>query len=149
MFEAVSVASKSSKAKVDVLVLGHFKGQGLSAACKKFDVGGAAASAAKRAEATGELGSIAEAFPSGRGAPGRVILLGLGDKKSFEVGSLRNAAASLGKRLARTKDGSAQIELDGAINSAKKDVASASSAFGEGLGLLSWNFTHLQGTARD
>ena len=152
MFEAVRVASGSSRAKPSVLVLGQFKGEGLSAADRKqFDTDGTLVAAAQRAEATGDIGSIAEAFPpqkAGRGKATRTIILGLGEKKQFSIDNLRLAAASLGRRLARTKDATVAVEFESPLKAVKADVHHAGSAFGEGLGLLAWNFTQFQGTGQ-
>ncbi len=132
MFTSISVG----RGKAAVLVVGHFKGQGIDKAAKKVDPGGVIAAAARRAEATGDLGRVVEAFP--RGKYKRALLVGLGKKEKFEAGSLCEVAAAVGRRLATTKDESAQIELGGALAEAKVDAGRAGQGFGEGLGLLGW-----------
>lgn len=139
MFKSITVASKP-KLQPGALVLGYFKDQPLDATSKKLDSTGAGAAALKRGEATGDAGSVVEAFPDGksRNAPGRILLVGLGDKTKFDVGSLRAAAGNVGRRLAAAKVQDASVELDGALASARTDAAQSGAAFGEGLGLIGW-----------
>jgi leucyl aminopeptidase len=132
MFESISVGS----GKTAVLVVGHFQGQGLDGPTRKFDPGRAIGNALKRGEATGDAGRVVEVFPKGRYK--RVIVVGLGKKAKFTTEVLRNAVAAAGRRLAVTKDGSAQVELAGPIAEAKLDAAVAASAVGEAFGLLGW-----------
>jgi len=147
MFSSISVSSKS-KANPGALVLGYFKDAGLDKASAKFDVGGAAAAALKRAEANGDANSIVEAFCDARAksAPGRFLLVCLGEKSKFESGSLRHAAGNIGRRLAAIKVDDAQIELGGAIGSADADVSACGNAFGEGFGLVGWVCDQFKGT---
>lgn len=137
MFESITVGGGRSAA----LVVGHFKGQAPDAATRRLD--GSIASAAKRGEATGELGRVVEAFPRGRYR--RVLLVGLGKRESFEPGVLRDAAGAVGRRLAATKDGSARVELGGPLSAVGVDAARAGQAFGEGLGLIGWTCDQFKG----
>ncbi|MDX9910640.1 MAG: leucyl aminopeptidase family protein [Phycisphaerales bacterium] len=148
MFDSVSLAASrgSARSAADVLVLGVFKGASLDDKSKPL-AGDAGAGAIKRGEATGELGAIAEAFPSGRGAPSRIIIVGLGEKSSLSAGSFRAIAAGVGRRLAVTKDASVRVEFAGPIAAAKLDAGACGSAFGEGLGLLAWTCDHFRGSA--
>lgn len=150
MFSSITVSSKA-KSQPAALVLGYFKDQGLDKASAKLDIGGVAAAALKRTEATGDTGSLIEAFPDAkaRNAPGRIILLGLGDKAKFEAGALRNAAGNLGRRLAAVKADSVSIELSPAIDSTNADPGTCGVAFGEGLGLIGWVCDHFRGTANN
>ena len=108
MFDSIRVAPVG---RGSVLVLGYFQGEGLDRQSKAHDAGGALSAALKRGEATGDAGKITEAFPEGKGAPSRVILVGLGKKEKFEAGSLRNVAAAVGRRLAATKDAAVMVDL--------------------------------------
>lgn len=146
MFQSVKVARVT---RPSCLVVGHFAGEQPSKATVALDPTGALAAAAKRSDATGEAGRIVEAFPEGkRAGAARIILVGLGKKDSFATGDLRNVAGAVGRRLAVTKDEQVSIELGGALSAAGRrvDLASAGSAFGEGLGLVGYPFDHFKGT---
>lgn len=147
MFEAIRVVARSGGAGKRVLVLGQFQGQGLDAASAKLDPSGAAAAAARRAEATGDAGALTEAFPTGKGAPERVLIVGLGPKDKFEAGVMRSVAAAAGRRLAAVKAEQVAVELTPAVKSAKVDPCPAGAAFGEGVGLLGWVCDVFRGTA--
>jgi len=150
MFKSVKVGGRAA---LDVLVLGQFKSTGssgggaaLDSTSKEHDAEGLAQAAAKRAEATGETGCIVEAFPTGKGAPKRVVVLGLGDKSKFGPEAARSAGASLGRHLARVKASSVAIELGGAIEAAKADSGSCGRAFGESIGILAWDADQFRGS---
>jgi leucyl aminopeptidase len=147
MFESVRLASSASKSAV--LVLGHFKGQPLDKDSASLDVAGVAAAALKRAEATGDVGRIVEAFPAAAKGPSRIIIVGLGDKTKFEPGRLRDVAAAIGRRLAATKEAAATIELAHPLKSIRADLGDCGSAFGEGLGLIAWTCDDFKGTSRN
>src|SRR5947209_7717810 len=102
MFESVRVVA--AKGAPQVLTVGQFQGQKLDKETLAHDPSGVLAAAAGRQEATGELGRNVEAFPQGKGAPRRVLIVGLGDKDKFKVDALRKAAAAVGRRVAQTKD---------------------------------------------
>lgn len=144
MFELVRVVSKG---KAEAVVIGIFKDRKLDAAARAMDTDGSIARAVERAECTGEVGRIAEAYPGGRGAPVRVLIVGLGDRESFKPGCLRAIGGALGRRFAQTKDSRIDIELSGALEGAKPgvDPAFAGRCLGEGLGLISWSFTRFKG----
>lgn len=144
MFDSIRVASVG---RGSVLVLGYFQGEGLDRQSKAHDASGQISSALKRGEATGDCGKITEAFPEGKGAPSRVLLVGLGKKEKFEAGSLRNVAGAIGRRLAATKDAAVIVDLAGPLSAARVDAGAAGSAFGEGLGLLGWVCDQFKGKA--
>ncbi len=147
MFNAIKTGGR---AKADAIVLAHFQGQGLPRGAKEDDHQGLGAAAAKRAEATGEAGSIAESFTGGgNGEPERVIVLGLGKKECFSHTSLHNTAATLAKHLARAKVGVVELRLETALNSAKADLALCGRAIGEAFGLLSFNRDQFKGSAAE
>ena len=143
MFESVSVGS----GKASVLVVGHFQGEPLDKATRKIDPGGAIAAALKRGEATGEMGRVVEAFP--RGKYKRVLLVGMGKRAKFEPSDVRAVAAAAGRRLAVTKDTSAQIELGGPLGLVKVDAARAGQMVGESFGLLGWVCDQFKGKQPD
>jgi len=111
------------------------------------------AAAMARPEATGEAGSVVEAFPAASGrkpvkGPRRIIIVGLGARDAFDANVLRNAAAAVGRRLAAVKARSLSVEVEGALAGIKKlDMGACGTAFGEGLGLLAWNCDDFRGTA--
>lgn len=147
MFESVSI---SAKGEPQAVVIGMFKGGTLDADARAMDRDGSIARAAARADCTGELGRIAEAYPTGKGAPGRVLLVGLGDRAKFKSVMLRTAAGAVGRRLAQTKDTRVSIELaallsDRAQKGARTRPDLAGRLFGEGLGLIAWNYDSLKG----
>lgn len=144
MFESVRLSSSAGRNAV--LVLAHFKGQGLDKESAALDRSGAAAAALKRAEATGELGRVVEASD---GKDGRVLVVGAGDRAKFAPGVLRDAVAAVGRRLAQMKATSATLELSGALRSVKADLGDSGSALGEGLGLVAWNCDDFKGTTKN
>jgi leucyl aminopeptidase len=144
MFESVKVSASGTAQAV--VVLAHFKGQGLDKASAALDAGQSAAEALKRPEATGELGRVVESFdPKGR----RTLTVGLGEKATFEAGRLREAAAAVARRLALAKASAATLDLAPALRSVKADLAACGSALGEGLGLVAWTCDHFKGTTRN
>ncbi|HHN77652.1 MAG TPA: leucyl aminopeptidase family protein [Phycisphaerales bacterium] len=148
MFQSVRV---SARGNAQVLVVGQFKGEKLDRTSARLDAAGKTIAA--RPEATGDLGAIAE----GEGdAFERVLIVGLGDRDGFNAeagpGRLRTAAASAGRRLAAIKATSAQFEFAGPMNAGKGkagkvDPALGGKAVGEALGLLSWTYDDLRGSA--
>ena len=144
MFDSVRVASRT---KVDALVIARFKDAALDKQTLAHDKDGSIKAALKRAEGNGDLGAIAEAFPAGRGAPARVIIVGLGDKKGVDTAAVRTAAGAVARRLAKVKAASAKVDLAGPIKSAKLDAGAAGQAFGEGVGLVAWTCDTFRGSA--
>ncbi len=144
MFESVKLTAGAGSRAVSVFA--HFKGQGLDKESASADRSGAAAEAAGRAEATGELGRVVEAFDT-KGA--RVLVVGLGEKAAFDAGRLRDAAGAVGRRLALAKATAASIDITGALRSGKADLAACGCAFGEGLGLVAWNCDDFKGTTKN
>ncbi len=147
MFESVRTVTRG---QARVLVLGQFKGEKLDPDSRRLDPSGQAAAAAERAEATGEAGTVVEAFP-GKGYE-RVLVVGLGDKDAFTVDAVRLAAAGVGRALARAKADSAELAFHHALGrlpkgKAKVDLYACASAAGEGLGLIAWHYDDLRGSA--
>lgn len=146
MFDPIKVGSRS---KAKALVVGMFKGQPLDAATKALDTDGSIVAASKRSEATGEAGSIVQAFPA-KGYD-RVFIIGLGDKASFDIGSLRNAGGSLGRALSAAGINSVEFALSGAMGKLSKKAQvkpfDVGAMLGEGLGLVCWTYDGLRGSA--
>jgi len=147
MFESVVVSGQGS---VSAVVVGIFADKKLDGAGTVLDkrYGRVLTAALARAECSGEAGKVAEAYPpsSARASqPTRFILLGLGKKDAFTPSVLRNAAAALGRRLAVTKDQRVSIDLAGPLAAAKADLAQSGRCFGEGLGLVAWNYDACRG----
>ena len=155
MFESVAVGSKGgsgrgkggSKGTAPVVVIGVFQDKKLDPAAAALDRAnaGVIGNALTRQECTGDTCRIVEAFPTGKGGPNRIMVVGLGKRESFNTGSLRSVAGALGRRLAQTKDERVQIELGAALNSVKADITHAGRASGEGLGLVAWNYDRFKG----
>ena len=146
MFESIKVGSRS---KSKSLVVGVFKGQSLDASSKAFDIDGSIVAATKRAECTGDAGSIVQAHPT-KGYD-RVFIIGLGDKAEFDVSSLRNAGGALGRALSAAEINSIEFAFSGAMDKLNKKFQvqpfDAGSMLGEGLGLVSWSYDNLRGSA--
>lgn len=141
MFESVRVGGR---AKTTALVVGVFKDAKLDRTTLDHDTDGAIAAAASRPEATGDLGTIVEAFLE-QGP--RVLLVGLGPKDTFEPGLLRDVAGAVARRLAQTKDQTVEIDFAGPLAGANADAQRAGTAFGEGLGLIAWTCDQFRGKA--
>ncbi|MEO1583887.1 MAG: leucyl aminopeptidase family protein [Planctomycetota bacterium] len=152
MFQSITTGGRSA---AGVLVIGQAKGKSLHASDKARDADGSVADALKRPEASGETGSIAEAFPAkpaGRGkrqakGPDRIVALGLGEAKTLDTARLRSLGGTLGRHLAKIKATSAEIDLRAHLKDAKLDETAAMSAFAEGLGLIGWTYDTLRGSA--
>jgi leucyl aminopeptidase len=116
-----------------------------------------AQAAMTRPEATGEVGAIVEAFPpaakggkaSSKTAFDRVMVVCLGKRAGFEAGTLRNAAAAVGRRCVTIKATGISVELGGPIQQARADVSNCGQCFGEGLGILGWVCDQFRGKATD
>lgn len=141
MLQSIRVSSRGTPT---VLVLGHQKGKGLDKSSAARDTEGWIAAAAQRAEATGEVGSIAEVTDV-EGFE-RVILLGLGDGATMTSAGLRKAAGLLARRLAAIKAETVELDLAGALGGPLTDEALAGCAFGEGMGLAGWSCETFRGT---
>ncbi len=144
MFELVRVVSKG---QAEAVVVGVFKDRKLDSATREMDTDGSIARAVERPECTGDVGRIAEAYPTGDDVPRRVVIVGLGDRDKFKPASLRAIGGALGRRFAQTKDSRIDIELSEALAAAKPRVKPeyAGRCLGEGLGLVAWSYTRFKG----
>ena len=146
MFESIRVASKG---KASVLVIGQFKGESLNTETKALDADGSLVKATKRSEATGDLGTVIEVHSSNGFE--RALIVGLGTRDGFDPGSLRKVAGKVGRVLASAQSTSVRFEICKALNKLKKsdsvDAFTAGAMIGEGLGMLSWSFDSLRGSA--
>ncbi|MCC6320863.1 MAG: leucyl aminopeptidase family protein [Phycisphaerales bacterium] len=148
MFESIRPVPASGH-KSPVNVIGIFKDKKLDEAGKALDKssGGAVSAAIARGECTGESGRIVEAHAPGKNDR-RIIIVGLGKRETFTVGTLRAVAAAVGRRLAVTRDAGVHFDLEGTLKAAKKaKPGAAGRAIGEGLGLLGWKSWRFKGTA--
>jgi len=147
MFTTVSV---SSRGKPRTVVVGQFKGENLDTASAGVDPGQWAAWAASQKDATGDAGAVVSTFcPDG---PERVVVVGLGPRERFEPGVLRTAAAAVGRFAAGAKVDRLALALEYALNTLEgagdgSFLAACGRQFGEGLGLVSWNYDDLRGKA--
>ncbi len=139
MFNSVSVSEKGK----GIIVVGHFKGKPLDRASKRAAPQGSVAAALRREEATGDVGRIVEAWINPRA---RVMIVGLGEKASCTLQTVRDAAAAVARRLAASKDQVATFALAGPIAQAGHDLTRAGEAIGEAIGLLSWNCDEFRGS---
>ena len=147
MFNSIRLVDKPSSG---ALVVGVFTDRKLDKATKVLDTSGTIAAAVARGECTGEAGKLCEAFPMGKGAPSRVIIVGLGKREEFKPGGLRAIGGQIGRRMVATKDTTARIELAGVLEEiAKLDMEHAGRCLGEGLGLIGWKNWLFKGTAGD
>jgi len=153
MFASVKVRSGSSAAAgADVLVVGLFNDKRAWKGLVSLAGGEAAVVTSKRAEFSGECGSVVDGFVDLKGGrrsgPTRVVVFGLGDRGSLDEEQLTSACAAAGRRLAGIQGGNVRVELAGALEEA--GVASAERAgfiFGEAMGLLGWNYDYCRGSA--
>ncbi len=147
MFNSIRLVDKPSSG---ALVVGVFTDRKLDKATKALDTSGTIAAAVARGECTGEAGKLCEAFPMGKGAPSRVIIVGLGKREEFKPGGLRAIGGQIGRRMVATKDTTARVELAGVLEEiAKLDMEHAGRCLGEGLGLIGWKNWLFKGTAGD
>lgn len=145
MFESIKTATRG---KASVLVVAHFCTETISTETKALDLDGSITKAAKRADASGELGSLVEIHDSN--GYERVLLVGLGNRDGFNPGALRTVAGVAGRAIAKAKASNAEFQIVPALTRLKKadsvDAFIAGSMIGEGLGMLSWRYDDLRGT---
>jgi leucyl aminopeptidase len=143
MFRSISAGFRGD---ARALVVGVFKGEKLDKYTKELDPAGHVACAAQRAECTGEVGALVQAFPPE--GPERVVVVGLGDRGAFQPGVLRTAMAAVGRALAAAKIDRAEVAVHLALSTLKRpDLVRAGSAAGEGLGLIGWTCDEFRGSA--
>ena len=146
MFESVRVVQRGEPAAV---VLGVFTDKKLSPRLSGLDADGVVSAILARPECTGDAGRIAEGFGTGRNGK-RIIVVGLGKRDGFQAGTLRTVAGAVGRRLAHTKETRAVIEIGAALAGvARLDLEFAGRCFGEGLGLIAWNYTRFNGSGQE
>jgi len=142
MFDSVRVGSRGS---ADTLVLGVFASKRLDRMSLSRDTDGSARAACARPEATGEIGTIVEAYP--RSGFTRVLIVGLGEQQDFNAESIRTVAAAVARRLASVKATSVEIDLAGPLKSRRIDPARAGSLFAETVGIAAWTCDQFRGSA--
>jgi leucyl aminopeptidase len=143
MFKNISIVTRG---KPKTVVVGQFQGEGLDADSAGVDPAGWSAWAASKEQGAGDLGKVVQVFcPEG---PERVLVVGLGPRDGFKPGALRAAAAAVGRHAAGAKIESLHVALTDAIATlVDADVTACGRQFGEGLGIVSWNYDTLRGSA--
>ncbi len=148
MFESIKVASKG---KSSVLVVGQFAGEKLNTETRALDDDGSLVNATKRAEACGNMGSVIEVH--GSNGYERALIVGLGSREGFDAGELRKVGGVAGRAIAKAKATSANFQICKALKKLKKsdavDPFAAGAMIGEGLGMLSWSYDSLRGSATE
>lgn len=142
MFDSVRIGSRGN---VDTLVVGVFSDQKLDRSTASHDTDGSMKVACARSEASGELGSIIEAYPDGEVQ--RVLIVGLGSRDSFAVDSVRTIAAAVARRLAAVKAANVEIDFSGPFKAKRIDSTRAGSLFGETVGIAGWVCDQFRGKA--
>jgi leucyl aminopeptidase len=144
MFNAIRVVPRQ---RPSVVVVGVFADKKLDKTTRALDAEGGLTRALERPETTGESGRLSEAYPSGKKGPARFLIVGLGKREEFRIGSLRTIGGQIGRRLSVTKDEGVQVELAGALGDIKRlDMEFAGRCLGEGLGLIGWQSWKFKGT---
>jgi len=151
MFKSVKAARSQT---ADALILAVTQGKNgatLGARAKELDSGGAIAAACKRTECTGKPGAIAEAFPEKNTPAKRVLLVGVGEKKSVTADTIRTAVAAAARRVATTGDSKIHLDLADALDPKSETLTSerAGQCAGEAFGLLAFNLDSFKGAAAD
>ena len=126
------------------LVVGVFKStQRRPAALQQLDdaVGGSITAALKSPGFSGQAGSFA--------AADSVLVVGLGEKSSATMDSIRAAGAHVRSELERRGDTAAAIEIHHTMPAGIGSAEEIGQAFAEGVGLSNWRFTTHRGTASD
>ena len=126
------------------LVVGIFQStQRRPAALEELDesTGGAITDAMKTPGFSGQAGTSA--------ASGSVLVVGLGEKSSATLETIRTTGAHVRSELERRGDTAAAIELDSTVPSSVGSSEEIGQAFAEGVGLSNWVFTTHRGTAAD
>ena len=97
---------------------------------------------------------IALAHPGFRGDNGEVVAagkntlaLGLGDKKTFSLDSMRIAGARLVKVLARMKVTAIDVELFAQVDKRSTAIDALGQSLAEGIALAAWRFDNFDGKA--
>ena len=98
-------------------------------------------------ECTGEKGNLIETFTLQNGMKTRIYIGGLGKREKLTSGDLRNLGASFGRRLSQTHEENVTIDLAGSLASSGANIPRCGRCFGEGIGLLGWNYTRFNGSA--
>ena len=113
------------------------------AALEELDeaTGGAITTAMKAPGFSGQSGTIS--------ASGSVLVVGLGDKSSATLESIRSAGAHVRAELERRGDAAAAIEVDLTVPASVGSAEEIGQAFAEGVGLSNWAYTSHRGAADD
>ena len=149
MLKSVKVGSVRS---FEVTLVGVFESTGsgnprLDTDTKSLDGDGAIADAVKRPDCRGKSGELTEVVADTTKNTRRTLILGLGNKSSFDERALHDLAAPIAKYMARLGATSLAVEIGGAVHGAKKDAYRAARALGEGLALMTYDTGEFKGKA--
>ena len=127
------------KVKSDALVVGVFKGGGLSPVGKEVnsDFNGLIKSAIKNGDFKGKSNETLMLYTGGSSS--RILLVGLGKKKEFDLEKLRQVGGTAAKVLQGKDKTSASAEIPG-MDALNCSAADATQAFVEGAILGSYKF---------
>ncbi len=127
------------KVKSEALVVGVFKGGGLSPVGKDVNSGfnGVIKSAIKNGDFKGKSNETLMLYTGGSSS--RILLVGLGKKKEFDLEKLRQAGGTAAKVLQGKDKTSASAEIPG-MDSLNFSAADTTKAFVEGAILGSYKF---------
>jgi leucyl aminopeptidase len=129
----------SSAPKADLFVVPVFAGGELGAAADLLDdaIGGTLAAFMKETDFDGKRGEVLAVPTGGRLGARAALLLGVGDRDSFDAAAIRRAGAVLARRAARVASVATTV-LDAAAPDL--DPALAAQAFAEGVCLGRYQF---------
>ncbi|MCC5831061.1 MAG: leucyl aminopeptidase [Phycisphaeraceae bacterium] len=147
MYRSVTVSALSDRSRPRTFLVGLFDDdQAVSGDHQGLDhrLGGALAEAIKRPELRRKLGQIHMLYPSG--SVDRIIIAGLGERKSANLESLRIAAGQ-GLRAAHAASCEALAAAFPDIEG-KPTLEDRATAIGEGIGMASLDFDEFLGKGR-
>ena len=140
MFETVAVSRDISDLTwARAVVLAIFEDKSIPPDAAKLFALPAVHQALSRKECTGEAGSLVEAFETLDHGVVRFFIVGLGARDKYAPETLRKAAATLGRRLAKTREETVLLEIAPTLLAAGADAEFSGRCVGESLGLLAWN----------
>jgi len=142
MFEWVRVGEA---AQPEAVVLGVFADEKPEAADSRWFADAAVREARERRECTGKVENVVETFVSEEAHGIRIFLAGLGKRDALDSEKLRKVAAAVGRRLARTREGTVAVELAETLSRTTITAQTGGRCFGEALGLLGWQGRIYQG----
>ena len=153
--EAFEISIRRERAEdiqTPLLVLLHIEGDAdlaSSAAAVDRRIGGQASQALRSGDFKGSKDESLLLFPrSGEIGADRVLLVGLGKREEFGVGSLRRATGTAIRTAERVGVGSLAVSLDPA-DELVEDLSTAAQGTAEGAVLAAWEFTEFKAPKED